>query len=69
MNEWVGKEQVKSKPIANWFSGHHTLANFSKNFVTTKNCLAIVSRFSRSAFTYSKLTVESLEQGVKYVQS
>ena len=30
--------------------------------------LQVLSQF-QSAFTYSKLTIETLEQGVKYVQS
>ena len=33
-------------------------------------CLAAFSiRLSKTAFTCSKLTIETLEQGVKYVQS
>ena len=28
-----------------------------------------LKRMSQSAFTYSNLTIETLEQGVKYVQS
>ena len=31
--------------------------------------LSLIMRPSQSVFTYSKLTIETLEQGVKYVQS
>ena len=31
--------------------------------------LSGLKSLSRSAFTFSKLTIETLEQGVKYVQS
>ena len=48
-------------------------AKIKHNFSTTSFCKRQVSSyaslFSQWAFTWSKLTIETLEQGVKYVQS
>ena len=37
--------------------------------IATKGCLSRQHQISQPAFTCSKLTIETLEQGVKYVQS
>lgn len=41
--------------------------NFSKSFKLRVD--AYLGRAAQSAITYSKLTTETLEQGVKYLQS
>ena len=42
---------------------------FSKNTISNMHCQYIMGELTQPAITCSKLTIETLEQGVKYVQS
>ena len=48
---------------------HSTRKNFIKNESSSTSKLALKHQTPQPAFTCSKLTIETLEQGVKYVQS
>ena len=45
------------------------ISNQKLVFVLCKTCLKFLKEDTQPAFTCSKLTIEALEQGVKYVQS
>ena len=61
MHVWQGPEYASEAVVCSanriWCSKSHLVIEIS--------CLI----YTQSAFTFSKLTIETLEQGVKYVQS
>ena len=52
-----------------WEDSHFLILHGSTYLFEALSWKFILLQPSQSSFTYSKLTVETLEQGVKYVQS
>ena len=67
-NKFINDDRKVSEVLNSYFDNIVTILDIKENTYITEKYQLIWNQY-QSAFTCSKLTTETLEQGVKYVQT